>query len=434
MSLDDLLRRLEDLDPPSPEARFVLLWSYFETDGLATAENRARAEYLHPLDILPLESETPLKDVRAAGKDSDLLALRWLIALDHQLQHRSARRFDSLVLPGLNGEPYRLRRRNGYLAERFDPGVTWEADQSASLATYTRFHKAVPAEAIPGCPGVRIDCRPESSWGDRHLHLRLRQEREHLKVLMWPLELVLDYPVLDNLKAGTLTTFVSLDKIRNEEDLRSEVRRAIQTARELSVTLLIFPELAIPVDTEQEIRSTLADHGNLGHPVLTLFGRCHQRNATGDLDLNKAVLLGPDGSELHPHQKLTAFTGFSPDRKAHFGERLEVGDLVTVLECALGNLAPLICLDLIHTPYAPALRRSHANLFAVPSLSPETGAHRTAAKQLQVSNQASTFVSNRWIDGLSAEATSFYQVPRSKGYESHLPDPKYASYLLFELT
>ena len=141
MLLDDLLRRLEDLDPPSPEARFVLLWSHFETVGLATAENRARAQYLHPLDILPLESKTPLKDVQAGGKDSDLLALRWLIALDRQLQDRSAARFDPLVLPGLQGETYRIRRRNGYLAERFQPGVTWEADQSASLATYTRFHK-----------------------------------------------------------------------------------------------------------------------------------------------------------------------------------------------------------------------------------------------------------------------------------------------------
>ena len=251
---------------------------------------------------------------------------------------------------------------------------------------------------------------------------------------MWPLELVLDYPVLDDLKAGTLGNFVSLDQVRNEADLRSEVRRAIQTARELSVTLLVFPELAIPADTDQEIRSILAGHGSPGHPILTLFGRCHRRNAAGDSDLNDAVLLGPDGSELHRHQKLTAFTGFSRDRKSHYGERLEVGVVVSVLECALGNLTPLICLDLIHTPYAPVLRRSHANLFPVPSLSPETVPHRTAAKQLQVTNQASTFVSNRWIDGLSEEATSFYQVPRSKGYKPHLPDPKQRPYLLFELT
>jgi len=436
MPRTELMSRLGDLNSPTPEGYFVLLWSYFEKQGLAAAENLARSQFLHPLDLPPYLPElgnlpAVVEDLRPLeGAAFDLLALRFLTALDRFLNDRKARRFASIPLPGLDGGSYRLQRRNDYLTESFLPGVTWEADQSGSLATYTSFHKAVPTGRING---FRIDCLPESSWGNPNLHFRLLRERARLRILMWPLQTVLDYPALDDLKKEDPPKFVCLDQIRNEADLQAEVRTTIQLAHDLKTTLLILPELAIPPATEEEIRTILASHGHLGYPTLTLFGRCHRLSPRGDLDLNEAVLLGPDGTELHRHQKLTSFTGFSQDRAAHFGERLEVGDTVTVLESALGNLAPLICLDLLHVPLAGILRRSHANLFVVPSLSPQTNAHRTAAKQLLASNRAATFVCNRWISGLVEEGTSFYQLPRRQGYRPHLPDSKETSYLLFDL-
>jgi predicted amidohydrolase len=439
MPRTELIRHLENLHPPTPEGCLVLLWSYFETADLGKVENYLRSKSIHPLAF---RSELPGGPIRARlpaairelgqleGPDFDVYALRWLTSLDRDLKDRRGRRLDRLALQGLGQQMYWLRRRNDFLAEYYHPGVTWEADQSRSLSTYTRFHKAVPAEAIEG---ITINCRPESSWGNRRLHLRLLEERTRFRVLIWPLQVVLDYPALDALRADFPPEFVCLDRIRNESDLEAEVREALQTAGGLEVTLLILPELAVPPATEAKIRNRLAGHGPDGFPILTLFGRCHRRTPKGDLDLNEAVLLGPDGGELHRHRKLTAFTGFSEDRAHHFGERLEVGNTVTVLECALGNLAPLICLDLLHLPLAGILRRSHANVFPVPSLSPQTSAHRTAARQVQASNRAGTFVCNRWIDGLSEQGTSFYQVPRRNGYRAHLPDSGKTPYLLFEL-
>jgi predicted amidohydrolase len=208
----------------------------------------------------------------------------------------------------------------------------------------------------------------------------------------------------------------------------------LATARAEKVSLLIFPELAIPTRIREEIRRALAGHGPQGHPILTLFGCCHRPDPQGG-DLNEAVLSGPDGVELCCHRKLTSFTThLGKDRNRTVGERLRVGTTVTVLESSFGNLTPLICLDFIHMPLRQVLTHSHANLFAVSSLSPSTSAHQDAARALQTTNRASSFVSNRALEGLTDAATSFFRVPRKGGFQTHLPHPvgqKGLPYLLF---
>lgn len=171
-----------------------------------------------------------------------------------------------------------------------------------------------------------------------------------------------------------------------------------------------------------------------GHPILTLFGCCHRLSSQGDLHLNEAVLLGPDGSELHRHRKLAPFTDYRFGEGHPVGEILETGKSLTVLESAIGNLTPLICIDLLNDDVKEVVRRSHANLFPVPSFSEETKAHRHAAITLQVRVRAGTFVCNRWTTPLSKDNTSFYRVPCHGGLTLHWPNPGGAPYLLFELS
>jgi len=440
-----LLERLYALDHEIPDQSFVLIWTYFDKIGLGHTENEVRRLFKHPRNLpayrptepWPGSHEAFLADLAAlAGTQYDLLALRWLITLDQRLNGASADRFPDLFWPGLDDNGYKIRKRNNYISS-----YSVEARQGHSLAAYTPFHKAVPVEPVKG---ISIDSRAQDNWGETHraqgnwgethLHRRLLAERRRLQMMLWPLQTVLDYPALDALRLPEPPKCVRLDQVRNEPALRTEVLQALETAAAKKVTMLILPELAIPSQTEAEIRRVLASHGKNRHPILTLFGCCHSPSGAGGRDVNEAVLLGPDGAVLHRHRKLTNFNdGIT------VGEDVLTGDVLTVLESPLGNLTPLICLDLINSPLSEIIRLSHANLLAVPSLSPETLAHRNAAKSFQVSNQASTFVCNRWLTRPGSpeeeeKLTSFYQLAKKDGYRSHLPRPKDADFLLFSLS
>jgi predicted amidohydrolase len=457
MPRDKLIRLLSE-NPPTPAACLVLIWTYFRKIGLPQVENRARARYGHVLLLKPYllvgstgkPLATALEELRVEENDEfDLLALRLLKGLDGLLRAGEFEDFEDADLAGLDDQPYTVRRRNPFLAslygDEFDEeaegegpgkksklGVVWVADQGGSLAAYCRHHVVVPSYSIEG---YQILHKPTSKWGTRYLHDRLFSEQKKLRVMLWPFRTELKYPALVAMKEFPRPTSISLDQLQNEPELQAEVKVALEKAREERVTLLIFPELAIPPATDREIRHILSQQGVDGYPILTLFGCSHRKNARGDLDLNEAVLLGPDGGELHRHRKLTPFTDYQFGKDQPAGEILEVGTDITVIECALGNLTPLICIDLLNLEgISRALDHSHANLFAVPSLSPETRAHRDRAKYRQVANLASTFVCNRWSDKPSETSTSFYRVPRKEGLVKHQPDYADQPYLLFDLS
>lgn len=124
-------------------------------------------------------------------------------------------------------------------------------------------------------------------------------------------------------------------------------------------------------------------------PVLTVAGIEHVLDR--DNHVNEAVILGPRGDVVHRHRKLTRY----PD--GNDIEGTQTGDVVTVLESPIGNLTPLICLDLFNDAVEPVVTASHANVLLVPSLSPTTSAHATAAAEFLASNLAATLVCNRWI-------------------------------------
>ncbi len=437
MSRTELLQRLQSQEPVSSEACFVLLWTYLNMAHVVAGENLARSQGVHPFEIKPPRRggpslrhrlRDPVREISTReGEELDLYALRWLSALDELLNQRQDDRLGQTWITGIDGMEYRVRRRNHFLADVLEEQVTTEQDQSGTRDLYARFHAAVPRSA----EGITIDVKAEVDWAGPLLGHRLKRERERrrLNVMLWPLETILDYPALH----GEPRDFVSLDGLSNEDALQVEVQSALATARALEVSILVFPELAIPARTRKVIRRTLAGHGPDGYPLLTLLGCCHRRAPEGG-DFNEAVLLGPAGAELCCHRKLTSFTHIiNRDRTLFVAEQLRTGTTVSVLESALGNLTPLICLDFIHKPLSRVLTLTHANLFLVPSLSHTTSAHQTAAIDFQVDNRASSFVSNRSISGLTETGTSFFRVPCWEGFDAHLPHYRRSPFLLFSL-
>jgi hypothetical protein len=440
MPRTELLRRLAHPVPPTPVAFLVLLWTYFRQDkvDLSTAEDRICAAWGRVLD-LPERSlsgddlPAAIRELRASADEAfDELALRLLKGLDTLLNRDPFRDFEGAELSGVDGELYTVHSRNPFLASRWD--VTWERHQGLSLAAYCSHFMVVPSYPIQG---IRIETCTNSSWRNAYLQDRLHDERGRLRIMLWPFECTLDYPAFEEMKKKPPPERVRLDTLGNEPVLQEEVRRALAEALRLQVTLLILPELSIPPRTEAMLREHLAKQGMGKYPVLTIFGCSHRRHDPDGRDINEAILLGPDGSELHRHRKLFPFTKYSEGEKHRCGERLKTGTTVTVLECSFGNITPLICIDLLNTKVKDILSRSHANLFAVPSLSPKTSAHQGAAKELQPRLLSCTFVCNHWNDDPPAHrSTSFYHLPAPEGLRLHV-DPITGKadlpYLLFDL-
>ncbi len=431
---DKLIDRLASQNPLTPAACFVLIWTYFRHDkvGLSAVEDCVSRRWGNVL-MLPARNLSACEELRAlSGEAFDVLALQILKGLDEKLNEAEFPDFVNAPLTGIDNEPYTVRSRNHFLASRSE--ITWARRQGLSLMAYCIHFMAVPSHKIQG---LRIESHSTSSWGSTYLHIRLHGERDRLRIMLWPLQCPLDYPAFQEMRKKPPPLHVRLDTLGNEPALQEEVRKALAEAHRRKITLLIFPELSIPPATEMEIRKILAENGVEKYPILTLFGLNHRRNSAGDLDLNEAVLLGPDGSELHRHRKLAPFTDYSEGEQYPCGEDLERGKHITVLECSFGNVSPLICLDLLNKTVREVLIRSHGNIFAVPSLSPKTSAHQEAADDLQTRLQVCTFVSNHWNDNSSPHrSTSFYQLPLKGGNRLHhssrakkIPHP----YLLFDL-
>lgn len=442
-----LVHALEQLPKLTPPACFVLLWTFFEEVGLGPLEDRLRAEGLKPYQLRHRLADTaakPFEPRRRLAKhvgspvDFDRFAIEWLIRLDRGLNDGPSARFEPFELRGVDGATYRVRRRNNLIANHFEAEPTWAAHQGRSLLAYACNHLVVPVQP-PG--GFELRCLGEPAWGNRVSRAGLLHAKETagLKILLWPLRCRLDYLGLD--LSRPLPAFVSLREVSNEAELVDDVCEAIATARRELATILVFPELAIPPVAEAAVVRALAEEPVEHNPVLTLVGRCHRPSEEPELDVNEAVLLASDGRELHRHRKLVCFT----DRTADCGERLATGNTVTVLESSIGNLVPLICLDLIDVPIRDLLARSHGNLLLVPSLSKKTTAHSDTAKDLQVRRLASSFVVNRWLDHLwqpgqppmmrpEDGGSSFFQVPsRKRAKVAHFCEQRDRPYLLFSL-
>jgi hypothetical protein len=450
MSRDLLLERLRALDPPTAQECFVLLWTYLDVDHLKSAENYSRARSIHPFRIKDLirAGGTPPTGLRRVidelatrqGADFDFRALQWLTALDKErLPHRHSESASEVgPFKGLDGLLYRVRPRNEYLAQvlkdRFGEEPTGVSQQSGSIDLHTPFMKAVPETLKPGGQ-TSIEVRRFETWAFPALRARLegREVRESFTVLLWPLSHHIDY-----IHGAGQGDFLRLHGIKNEVELNAEVEEALATAEMHKVTLLLFPELTFSTRCIASLKTLLAGRGHASYPLLVLAGCCHYPCGEGASDHNEAVLLGYDGTELHSHRKLSAFTEGKSDTL--YAEKLEVGSKLSILESPVGNLCILICLDLFHDPHEPFVRAAHANLYVVPSLSRKTSAHQERAKRLVATHRAGTFVSNRPYERiepalggapLAPPWASFFQLP-TRG-EPRLHEPSKLPFLVFSL-
>lgn len=438
MSRTQLVEAMERLAPPTPAACLVVLWTYYhprlpEVENGIDGVSLRRPGRLSP-DRSLKDCIAELRSLVMRDVDCDCFALIWLQSLDRQLHNNhSPKLLARTRFAGVDGKQYLLHPRNNLIAETFEErsGLsTWAGKQSPSIARHAPHFTVQPVGPSGAWPTVSV----RADWCPRHVS-RLRQVRERgsLRIMMWPLTTQIDYPALDQLRAGPPPAVLSLNEPRNEPALAAEVETALQEAAKRKVTILVFPELAIPPGIDARVRALLAAQEGESYPLLTVLGLCHARPDGGDADVNEAVLLGPDGTELHRHRKLTRF-GLSSGYPC--GEGTETGLDVTILSSPIGNLALLICLDLLHKDVVGAMTDSVANVLLIPSLSPTTEAHRKRAGTMGSDQLASTFACNRWLDDAGAAASSFYRVSsKDWGEVLHLRsgNSKPPPYLLFEL-
>ncbi len=266
-----LTRLLEEVSPSRPNC-LVLLYSYFVDVGLG-AEDEITARGRHPLCLEPhplaTESETMIQLLgRLEGQvDFELLALQWLKGLDRTMVEKEIDdSCDELIFQGFDARPYRLCRRNDMVADYYNKEATWDADQSPSLATYVRFHKLVPTEPVEG--RRQIECLSEYEWGYRSLHKRLRRwitaNPAALRVMLWPFRVEIDYRNIEDPDSKDEIRLVRLAEVANEAELSQEIEEALAQARAKKVTVLLFPELAVPESAERHIRDVLRSHGRDG--------------------------------------------------------------------------------------------------------------------------------------------------------------------------
>lgn len=432
-----MFRRCRSKTRPTLAHCLVLLWTHYEPQ-LSDVENGLRAANIQPLAIRRLAGNLDadqcgarLRGLLGDDADFDEFALAWLKSLDRWLhQNLKPTALAGTVLTGVDGKPHRIYPRNNFIADTYedrDELPTWVAQQGHSMAAYAPHVVIEPADKLIGKFRLELRRCDRSAWS------RLQQLRDgqSLRVMMWPLAVRIDYPDLDKLRQTPPPEFVSLRDPRNEEVLGIEVEQALQEAARLETTVLIFPELAIPPRVIRRVRAFLARQKGHGHPILTVMGLCHACPRKRGADVNEAVVLGPNGTELYRHRKLAPF---AVGQQYPCGERLQTGSTLTVLESPIGNLVTLICLDFFHSEVLPLVNSSLANVMLVPSLSPTTSAHQHSAATLGASRLASTFVCNRWVVDKGKDATSFYRVPRKiDGQVCHIPDHARLPYLLFEL-
>ncbi|MCG8458373.1 MAG: hypothetical protein MI919_19010, partial [Holophagales bacterium] len=321
----DLLDALGGLEPPSPPACFVLLWTYFSARKIGEVESELHGKGIadgqlpnfissdSPGRKEPREAIEGLRRLAAHASTSgpfDRAALEWLILLDQELGARGVGKWRNVEMQGLDGKCWRLFDRNNWLGRELlgeEERLTGPGVQGRSLFPYAR--KLIAVRHVPD-QGYEINARslaPRASV----TQTRLRQACGHgrLRILCWPFRPRLHHPELSDLR--NLPKVARLYSLANEEEAIEDARAAVSRASESETTILLLPELSATAAVESAVKDELRRLQPCGAPALTLLGLCHrphERDDAGSMkDVNEAVLLDAAGRELHRHRKLTCF-------------------------------------------------------------------------------------------------------------------------------
>ena len=416
----DRTQLIDALRGPRVSARraFVLLWTWLEGRGATDADEWLMAEgiatpHRHPVPVrVPAgRPVTALVDwLDDAQTDGELdgraaLCLGHLSTVINQRPLRPER--------GVDGEEHVVVETRYWLVREV---VASGAGKSARSRT----------TALPGWRGSQsgnvrryapnwlvVRARPRNDTEVRHLPVeawcgrssakdrlqRCREERR-LRVLLYPFGLPLDMAadVRWETEAGAVThaddperRWAHVECAGSESTCLGELGVAVDAAVEQATDVLVFPELSFTPSMLQRLCAHLAAAQGRA-PALTIAGLAHVAAPGGSpLSVNEAVVLDGRGRELHRHRKR------SPVGPEPFGERIELGREIAVLQSPIGGLVAPICYDILKSEDRPVLNGSGAEIVLVPSLSPQTTAHEQAARIAAVDGLASTFVCNRWF-------------------------------------
>jgi len=394
-----LLDGLRAVSPLDDATAFVLLWTYFETIGLSEVENAFVLSDVLPQTIAPYPRDNDRKYRPPHGiahleqqrqlLNFDQAAVAWLKGVDRRLATQTGT-FEGQSIEGFDGQRYRVRAANNYIASWFAEAgreVAGSRKQSLSLAAYCRNFRAVPAAV----KGIGIECLSSAEWSDPSIDDRLRKAaKEGLRFLCWPLRVPLRVDESPAKSDDGEPRKLLRVRVAARDDVRhAELGRAIAAAWEQKAAILVLPELSISSRDVAILREMLGAFGHDDYPILTVAGVEH--SPRGRSWINEAVVLGPYGQILRRHLKLSRYGDDD------YVEQIETGTVLSVLESPIGNLATLICLDVFNFTVQAVVEASHANVLLVPSLSPTASAHERTAYGYLASNLATTLVSNRWI-------------------------------------
>lgn len=409
----NLLSRLDAPEAQSPVAWFVLLCTHYG-ERLASVENGLVSAKIRPLKLpIPPALGIGHRELRACLAELgglvsqptafDAYALGVLKGLDRTLSDMPRPVADAEVVTGCDGRQYRVRQLANPIADHARQGLPPSARQG-TLAAYTHRWTLVP---VTGPGEYTLACVNLQVAAPAVFKRLLAAARSELSVALWPFDHI-DYPGLNDVVAHKVE-FAVLKDPRNQAELVAQATAAVDTAAEAHATLLVFPELALSPAMLDAVRARLESRGADGHPILTVAGLCHALLPSGDVYVNEAVLLGPDGAEIWRHRKLARYTD-----DEGVAEHTQTGFTLGIVETPCGNLATPICLDVFAPAIKGLLLRSHATVLLVPSLSPKVSAHETAASEFNADRGGSTFLCNRTVNGYAAGAASFYLVPRAR--------------------
>jgi hypothetical protein len=203
---------------------------------------------------------------------------------------------------------------------------------------------------------------------------------------------------------------LKIGALREEEvePAEAEAARAATVAAVASAAgaanVLVMPELAATEPVLGAIGTELAALGPEA-PALTVIGRYHRPAASegeeADPELakyvNEAVVLGPRGTELWSHRKLSSAGGEvdTADGPLHLLEDIRLGRTLSVLGTPLGNLSVVTCLDTFAAHSRRRIAEGPANVLLVPSLSEKVNRHHDSLQQLVQGIWGVAFVCNR---------------------------------------
>jgi predicted amidohydrolase len=242
--------------------------------------------------------------------------------------------------------------------------------------------------------------------------------------------------------AGRLDPSALKDEGRCVEAAKLAVSKAAGPA-----SVLVMPELAATPQVVEAIRTQLQETDDA--PLLSIVGLYHaipddepEPDASEMAQyVNEAVVLGPDGTELWRHRKLTCASAHTKGAKKEEPESMvyediKVGEELVVVPTPLGALAVVICLDAIAEHARVRIAKSPANVLLVPSLSPTVFRHRASLHHLVQALWGVAFVCNRSFEtgGWNDESSrSFWAIQRTPLVPPDEKEPSEHPSFIFEL-